>query len=112
VGDVKDRCAALIDDMIDTAGTLTKGGKAVAAHGARQVYAAATHAVLSGPAVERIEQSVFEKVIVTDTVPLSPAAQACDKIQVISVSSLFAEAIRAIHFNDSISRLFLTSNES
>jgi ribose-phosphate pyrophosphokinase len=111
VGDVKDRCAVLIDDMIDTAGTLAKGGAAVAAHGAKRVFAVATHPVLSGPAVERMQTSVFEKVIVTDTIPLCPEAESCERIEVISVSSLFAEAIRAIHCNDSISRLFLDNRE-
>ena len=94
-------------DMIDTAGTLTKAGAAVAEAGAKSVYALATHPVLSGPAVQRISESVFEKVIVTDTIPLSAEADALDKIQPLSVASIFAEAIRSIHFNDSISRLFL-----
>jgi ribose-phosphate pyrophosphokinase len=107
VGEVKGKRAILVDDMIDTAGTLAKGATAVKAMGAESVYAAATHAVLSGPAVERIQQSVFERVIVTDSIPLSPAAAACSKIRVLSVGSLLAEAIRSIHFNDSISRLFL-----
>jgi ribose-phosphate pyrophosphokinase len=111
VGEVKDKTAVLIDDMIDTAGTLTKGGSAVGKNGAKMVMAAATHPVLSGPAVERIQDSVFTKVFVTDTVPLSSAAATCGKIEVISVAPLFAEAIRAIHFNDSISRLFLDSRE-
>ena len=107
IGDVKGKRAVLVDDMIDTAGTLTKGAAAVREHGAEAVFAVATHAILSGSAVERIEQSVFDKVIVTDSVPLSPRAAACPKIRVLSVSSLLAEAIRSIHFNDSISRLFL-----
>ena len=107
IGDVKGRRAILVDDMIDTAGTLTKAGAAVAEAGAKSVYALATHPVLSGPAVQRISESVFEKVIVTDTIPLSAEADALDKIQPLSVASIFAEAIRSIHFNDSISRLFL-----
>lgn len=106
VGDVAGRTALLIDDMIDTAGTLTKGGDAVRAHGAKKVFAVATHGVLSGAAVARIESSAFEAVIVTDTIPLSAAAAACSRIKVESVAGLFADAIRAIHNNDSISRLF------
>lgn len=111
IGDVKGKRAILVDDMIDTAGTLTKAGQAVADAGAKSVYAVATHAVLSGPAVTRIAESVFEKVIVTDTIPLSAAAEALPKIHALSVSSIFAEAIRSIHFNDSISRLFLAEHD-
>jgi ribose-phosphate pyrophosphokinase len=107
IGDVEGRDACIVDDMIDTAGTLAKGGAAVANHAAKRVIAAATHPVLSGPAVSRIEASVFERVLVTDTIPLGEAAAACSKIQVISVAPLFARAIRAIHQNDSIRRLFL-----
>lgn len=111
VGDVKDRIAVLIDDMVDTAGTLTKGGSAVKQEGARSIAAVSTHPVLSGPAVKRLEDSVFDKLVVTDTIPLSPEAEALDKIEVVSVAPLFAEAIRSIHFNDSISRLFLSDDE-
>ncbi len=111
VGDVKGKVAIIVDDMVDTAGTLTKGGKAVAEHGAKKVYAATTHPILSGPAVTRIHESIFEKVLVADTIPLHGHALECKKIIQLSVSSLFAEAIRAIHFNDSISRLFLPEME-
>jgi ribose-phosphate pyrophosphokinase len=111
VGDVVGKRAILIDDMIDTAGTMTKGAQALADQGAASVYACATHAVLSGPAIERIDASVFERVIVTDTIPLSEAGAASERIQVLSVAPLFAEAIRSIHFNDSISRLFLTVDD-
>ncbi len=107
IGDVKGRRAILVDDMIDTAGTLVKGAEALKRFGAESVSAVATHAVLSGPAIDRIQESVFEKIIVTDTVPLSARAAACSKIRVLSVASVLAEAIRSIHFNDSISRLFL-----
>jgi ribose-phosphate pyrophosphokinase len=110
IGEVDGRRAVLVDDMIDTAGTLTKGAEAVKKHGAESLFAVATHPVLSGPAIERIEASVFERVIVTDTIPLSEAARRCEKIQVLSVASLFAEAIRAVHFDDSISRLFLSDD--
>lgn len=107
IGDVKGRNAILVDDMIDTAGTLTKAANAVAASGATAVFAMATHAVLSGPAVERIQASKLKKVVVTDSIPLSEAARACDKIEQISIAPLLGEAIRAIHHNDSVSRLFL-----
>ena len=107
IGDVKGRPAILVDDMIDTAGTLTGAARAVKEHGATAVYAVATHAVLSGPAVERIEQSVLEKVVVTDTIPLGPTARACAKFSVVGVANIFGEAIRAIHHDDSVSRLFI-----
>jgi len=111
VGDVKDKVAIVIDDMVDTAGTLTRGGEAVQAAGASKIYAMATHAVLSGPAVERLDKSAFDRVIVTDTIPLSDKARESSTIEVLTVAGLFAEAIRAIHFNDSISRLFLPGDE-
>jgi ribose-phosphate pyrophosphokinase len=107
VGDVKGKRAIIIDDMVDTAGTLTKGAMALAKHGASSMFAVASHAVLSGPAMERISESVFEKVVVTDSIPAQPAALATGRFEVLSVAPLFAEAIRSIHFNDSISRLFL-----
>jgi ribose-phosphate pyrophosphokinase len=110
IGEVRGRRAVLVDDMVDTAGTLTKGADAVQKHGAESVFAVATHPVLSGPAIERIEKSVFDRIIVTDTIPLSEAGGRCEKIQVLSVASLFAEAIRAVHFDDSISRLFLSDD--
>jgi ribose-phosphate pyrophosphokinase len=107
VGDVKDRVCIVVDDLVDTAGTLSKGGQGLKEAGATTIFAAATHPVLSGPAVNRIQESDFARLVVTDSIPLSDAARACGKIEVLSVASLFAEAIRAIHFNDSISRLFL-----
>jgi ribose-phosphate pyrophosphokinase len=110
VGDVRDRTAILIDDMIDTAGTLTKAGQAIAEHGAREVYAVATHPVFSGQARERLQESVFQRVIVTDTIPLAPAFRGNKKVKVLSVAPILAEAIRSIHFNDSISRLFLDNS--
>ncbi len=106
VGDVRDKTAVIVDDMIDTAGTLQKAAQAVADNGASAVYAVATHAVLSGPAVERIENSVLKKVIVTDTIPLRPDAAASKRIEVVPMGRVFAEAIRSIHSNDSVSRLF------
>ena len=106
IGDVKDKIAIILDDMIDTAGTLTESANATLDHGAREVYAAATHGVLSGPAIERIENSRIKKVIVSDTIPLSDAGKQCSKITQISVSHLIAEAIYRIHHYDSVSSLF------
>lgn len=107
IGDVKGKNAIIVDDMIDTAGTLTKAAEAVIAEGASKVWAVATHGVLSGPAVERIQSSVLEKVIVTDTIRLTDNARRSPKIEVVSVAHIFGEAIRAIHHHDSVSRLFL-----
>jgi ribose-phosphate pyrophosphokinase len=111
IGDAKNKVAILLDDMIDTAGTLTQGAAAVARHGSNDLIAIATHPVLSGPAVSRIEESPFSSVYVTDTIPLDARGEACSKIKVLSVAPIFADAIRAIHFNDSISRLFLPEDD-
>jgi ribose-phosphate pyrophosphokinase len=107
IGDVEGKNAIILDDMIDTAGTLTEAVGAVLDHGAKKVYAAATHGVLSGPAIERINASRLEQVIVTDTIPLSPEAQKCGKIVQLSVADLLAEAIYRIHNYDSVSSLFM-----
>ena len=107
IGDVKGKLAVIVVDMIDTAGTLTEAVHAVLEHGATQVYAAATHGVLSGPAISRINESPIQKVIVTDTIPLSPETQACGKIIQLSVADLLAEAIYRIHNYDSVSSLFI-----
>ena len=106
IGDVKGKTAIIIDDMIDTAGTLTEAANAVLDHGATRVIAAATHGVLSGPAVERIANSKIEKVIITDTIPLSAAAAKCPKIEQLTIAPLLAEAIHRIHNYDSVSSLF------
>ena len=108
VGDVKNRDVIVIDDLIDTAGTLTQGAQALKDIGARDVYACATHAVLSGPAIERIQDSCFKKLIVTDTVPLGD--KKCDKIEVISVDSLLADCIDRIHNETTVSTLFLKTH--
>jgi ribose-phosphate pyrophosphokinase len=107
IGDVSGKTAILLDDMIDTAGTLTQAANALMDKGAQRVFAYATHAVLSGPAVERIQKSPIEEVIVTDTIPLSEQAAACQKIRPLSTAKLFAEAIRRIHNADSLSTLFV-----
>jgi ribose-phosphate pyrophosphokinase len=107
VGDVQGKVAVVLDDMIDTAGTLTQAANALVDKGAARVFAYATHAVLSGPAVERIARSPIEELVVTDTIVPSPAVAACSKIKVVSVAKLFAEAIRRIHQADSLSSLFV-----
>lgn len=106
IGDVKGKFAVLVDDMIDTAGTLTKAAQAIMDNGAKEVIAVATHPVFSGPAAARIKESVLTEIIISDTIPLSEAAKATGKIRVASVSVLLAEAIRSIHHSDSVSRLF------
>ncbi len=107
IGDVRDRDCVILDDMIDTAGTLTNAAKALSDKGAKKVLAAATHAVLSGPAVERIAASCLDEVIVTDTIALSAAAVATGKFRVLSVARLLGEAIKRIHHSDSVSSLFV-----
>lgn len=107
IGDVEGATCCFYDDMIDTAGTLTKGAEAVLAKGALGIYAFATHPVFSGPAVERLAASPFTKVFVTDTIPLTSEAAACDKIEVLSVGPLMGEAIRSIYEETSISKLFV-----
>lgn len=106
IGDVEGRTVLILDDMIDTAGTLLEAAGAVLDHGAKQVYAAATHGVLSGPAIERLTRSRIEKIIVTDTLPLSAEALSLPKIVQLSVADLLAEAIYRIHHDDSVSSLF------
>ena len=106
IGDVSGKVALIVDDMIDTAGTLTEAANAVMDHGALKVYASASHGVLSGPAIQRINDSKIEQVIVTDTIPLSDAAKASKKITQLSVAPLLAEAIYRIHHYDSVSSLF------
>lgn len=106
IGDVQDKTAIIIDDMVDTAGTLTQAVDSLYKNGAKRVFAVATHPVLSGPAISRLVESKLEKIWVTDTIPLSEAARNCGKIEVISVAPLLAEAIKRIHGNDSVSSLF------
>jgi ribose-phosphate pyrophosphokinase len=106
IGDVQDKVAIVLDDMIDTAGTICEAGKLIAENGARKTVACATHPVLSGPAIERIQNSEFAEVIVTDTIPLKAQAGQSDKFQVISVGGLIAKAIHNIHSESSVSVLF------
>jgi len=106
IGEVKGRDAVIVDDMIDTAGTLIQAVDALKREGARRIVACAVHGVLSGPAIGRIRDSVLEEVIITNTVPLTPERQ-LSKIRVLSVAPLLAEAIRRIHDEESVSTLFV-----
>lgn len=107
IGDVEGRHCLIVDDLIDTAGTLVKAADALARQGALRVSACATHAVLSGPAMERIENSRIDKVVVTNSIPLSERAAASGRIQVRSVAHLLAQAIQSIHEDGSVSTLFV-----
>ena len=106
IGDVAGKIAVIVDDIVDTAGTLTQSVDSLLKNGAKQVFAVATHAVFSGPAIKRLAESRIEKIFVTDTIPLSETAKACPKIEVISVAGVLAEAIKRIHDHDSVSSLF------
>ena len=107
IGDVKDKIAIVVDDMIDTAGTMCAAGEVLLKNGAKEVMACATHPVLSGPAIERLCNSTFSQVIVTDTVPLGDKLAACSKLKVLSVAGLLAKAIHNIHTESSVSVLFV-----
>jgi ribose-phosphate pyrophosphokinase len=106
IGDVAGKAAIIIDDMIDTAGTLTQAANALKSHGANSIYACATHAVLSGPAIDRINNSAIEEVLITDTIPLGEKSGGTSKLKVLSSAELLAEAIRRIHEDESVSALF------
>jgi ribose-phosphate pyrophosphokinase len=107
IGDVKDRSCILIDDLVDTAGTLCQAAEALKEQGALKVVAYITHPVLSGKAVERIGGSALDELVVTDTIPLSRAAQACGRIRVLSVAELLAETIRRIRDEESVSSMYI-----
>lgn len=106
IGDVKDRCCLIVDDMVDTAGTLCKAAGALKEHGAKKVIAYATHPVLSGPAIENIEGSELDSLVVTDTIPLSEEAKQCKSIRQLSMARLLAESIRRVSNEESISAMF------
>jgi ribose-phosphate pyrophosphokinase len=106
IGSVKGRNAVIVDDMIDTGGTLCEAARALRSRGVEKVYAFCTHAVLSGSARERIEASPLSEVIVTDTIPLDAETKKTNKIRVVSVAPLVAKAIRCIHNETSVSSLF------
>ncbi len=107
IGDVEGRTALIVDDMVDTAGTLTKVAEALKAAGAREVLASCSHAVLSGNALQRIEESTISKVIVTDSVPFSPEKGRTDKIVVLTIAELMGKAIKSIHDESSVTSLFV-----
>src|SRR6202451_1137044 len=107
IGDVKGRSCLIIDDLIDTAGTTVKTATALLENGATSVYACASHAVLSGPAVENIPSSAIEHVVITNTIPLTPEAQSESKIMVLSIAGLIGRAIQSIHEETSVSNLFM-----
>ncbi len=111
VGDVSGRCCVLIDDMIDTAGTIVAAAEQLVEKGASSVYAACTHGVFSGPAIDRLKNSVLEKVVITNTLPLPPEKQ-IDKIEVLSASGIIADAIDAVFEDTSVSEIFGGHNQS
>ncbi|MCK9295359.1 MAG: ribose-phosphate pyrophosphokinase [Desulfobulbaceae bacterium] len=107
IGNVTGKHAILLDDMVDTAGTLCAGAEILMKEGAKEVYAYCTHAVLSGPAIERLNASKIKKLVVTNSIPLRNSAKDCNKIKVLSVSELLGDSIRCIHNEDSVSSLFI-----
>ena len=106
IGDVKGKVAILLDDMVDTAGTLTQAAEALKNEGAKEVYGCCTHAVLSGPAIERIEKSCLKELVVTDTIPANKD-RTSDKVKYQSIASLLGESIKRIHYGESVSSLFV-----
>lgn len=107
IGDVRGKHCLIVDDLVDTAGTLVKGAEAVLGAGGKSVSACATHAVLSGPAIERLTDSPIQELVVTNSIPLTPAGAACGKIKVMSIAPLLARGIQSIHEGGSISTLFV-----
>ncbi len=107
IGDVAGKDAIIIDDIVDTAGTLTQGAAALKAKGAKRVFSYIVHPILSGPAISRINESVIEELVVSDTVPLSKAAQGCTRIRQVKTEKLFGEAIARIYRAESLSTLFV-----
>lgn len=105
VGEVKGKVALLVDDMIDTAGTITEGAKTLVREGATEIYACATHGVLSGPAIERLKDSSIKEVVITNTIPLN-GSNGLDKIKVLSIASIFSQAILNVYEDESVSAIF------
>jgi ribose-phosphate pyrophosphokinase len=110
IGSVEGKTCVICDDMVDTAGTMVQAAQVLMDNGARAVVACATHPVLSGPAIERLENSVISQLVVTNTIPLGPVAKECSKIKVLSVAGLLAKAIHNIHTESSVSVLFGRTN--
>ncbi len=107
IGDVGGKTAIILDDMVDTAGTLTQAAYALLERGAEAIYACCTHPVLSGPAIKRIEESPMKRLVVTNTIPLNEKARECKKILSLSIAELLGETIKRIHYSDSVSTLFI-----
>lgn len=107
IGDVKDKIIIILDDMVDTAGTLTQAANVIMEKGAREIHACCAHPVLSGPAIDRIRESALKSVVVTDTIPLTEEAEACEKFTVLSISELMGEAIVRSHDGNSVTSLFV-----
>lgn len=107
IGDIDGKICILLDDMIDTAGTITQGAEALMKQGAKEVYACCTHPVLSGPAIDRLKKSSIKEVLVTNTIPLSDEAKKLNKIKSLTVAPLLGEAIKRIHYGESVSSLFV-----
>lgn len=107
IGDVRGRTCVLIDDLVDTAGTLCEAARALKEHGAEKVVAYTTHPVLSGPAVKNIEMSVLDELIVTDTIPMSPEVKACSRVRQLSIAGMLAETMRRINEEESVSTLYM-----
>jgi ribose-phosphate pyrophosphokinase len=110
IGEIEGRNCVIMDDMIDTAGTLVKAAEVLKERGAKRVFAYCTHPILSGPAVDRIANSQLDEVVITNTIPLSDTAKACKKIRQLSVAFLFAETIRRISDGESVTSLFAEQN--
>jgi ribose-phosphate pyrophosphokinase len=106
IGEIEGRNCVIMDDMIDTAGTLVKAAEVLKQRGAKKVYAYCTHPIFSGPAIERLQDSSLDEVVVTNTIPLSARAQSCGKIRQLSVAPLIAETIQRIARGDSVMSLF------
>jgi ribose-phosphate pyrophosphokinase len=107
IGDVKGRACVIVDDLVDTAGTLGNAAGALKERGAKLVVAYCTHAVLSGNAISNIENSQLDELVVTDSIPLSDAAQTCDRIRILSVAEMLAESVRRISGGESLSSMFV-----